>query len=281
MPRGYPKIVIFVLATTLHLVAGNNYNNCNVGSNCSPRKNSSTRNFLTKERHESVERKIHLNSTKYHSDEQRSYKRDSTFTDVLKNLLSRVDNARRKFIGLNSTPQAKAAASPVKKPAANPTDAPKTTPAPNSSVPPVATTSPSASSTSGGTSAATSGSEATTVSGTTVTTSPSTTPTTTVKPSTNVSCNAIPVICTTSKPPVKPSRYNITIAPGIVLTPGGQIILNPQLPLLIGGGQTSGGKPLPGITPGAAQLPGTVSVPSGTVTSGHGAAGQQGRPISE
>lgn len=285
MPRGYPKIVIFVLATTLHLVAGNNYNKCNVGSNCSSRKNSSTRHLLTKERHERAQSKIHLNATKHQSDEQTSFKRDSTFAEVLKNLLSRVDNAKRKVVELNSPTQAQAkavaVASPAKKPVSNGVDASKTTPAPITSVPPSATTSPSASSTSGESTTGMPASEATTSSGTTVTTSPNPTPTIAVTSSTNVSCNPTLGPCTTSKPPVKPGRYNITIAPGIVLTPNGQIILNPAFPLLIGGSQTSGAKPIPGISLGAAQLPGIIPVSSGTVMSGHVAAGQQGKPISK
>lgn len=274
-------MVIFVLATTLHLVTGNNYNNCNRGSDCSSRKNSLTRHLLSKERHQRAQSKIHLNSTKYQSDKLRGYKRDGTFAEVLMNLLSKVDNAKRKVVELNSPPRAltKPPTSLAKKPTSNAVNASKTTPAPITSVAPSVTASPTASSTTGGPTTGTPVSEATTASGATDTTSPSPTPTITVTPSPNVSCNASLGPCTTSKPPVKPDRYNITIAPGVVLTPNGQIILNPQFPLLIGGSQTSGAKPIPGISLGAAELPGIVSVSSGTVASGHGAVGQQGRSI--
>lgn len=280
MSGDYPSIVMFVLVTTFYLVEGSNYIDCNVSSNCSSKTNSSPRHLLTKERYERAHTKIHLNSTKS-PDEQRSYKRDNTFAEVLKSLLSRVNNAQRKIVALKSPPRAqvKAVAAPAKKPIATVINASNTTSAPIASVSPSATTSPSVSSTYGGSTTGTPGSEATaTASGSTLTTLPSPTPTITMTPSTNVSCNSTSGPCTTLKPPVKPSGYNITIAPGVVLTSNGQIVLNPQFPLLIGGSQISGAKPIPGISLGTAQLPGLVSVSSGTATSGQGAAGQQGGP---
>lgn len=278
MARNFPILIVFVLVTTLVPVAGNKQNNCSVDSHCSPWKNFSTKQFAKDEEYEGSERKIQLNFTKHRPGEETGFKRDNTFTDVLKNLLARVDNAKRKVLGLNSPPQASVVTSPTLKPVvANPANATKTTPAPNNPGPSAVTTAPSASPTSGSTSIGTPGSEASTASPGTVTNSPSPTPTTAVTASANASCNASSGSCPSVKPP---GRHNITIAPGVVLTPNGEIILGPQLPLLIGAGQTSGGQPYPGISPGAGQPPGTISLPSGMVTSGHhGAPAQQGRPL--
>ena len=279
MARGLPILIVFVLATTHFTVARKRQNNCGVDSHCLPWKTFSTRNFINDKRHESSEGIIRKNHTKQRPGEETGSKRDNTFTDALKNLLARVDNARRKVMGLNSPPQAKVETSPTIKPVGIPMNASKTTPAPNSSGLPAVTTAPSASPTSGGTSAATPGSEGTSPPAGTPTHSPSPTPTTAVTASPNASCNASSGACPSVKPTLKPGKHNITIAPGVILTPNGEIILGPQLPLLVGGGQTSGGQTYPGVKPGAGQPPGTVSIPSGMVTSGHhGAPAQPGRP---
>lgn len=284
MVRSFPISFVSILATTLGLVAGNKHHNCSVDTHCSPWKNFSAINFINKERHESSERNVQLSYTKDRPGEKTGFKRDNTFTEVLKNLLAKVDNTRRKFVGMNKPPQATVVTSPILKPVAKPVNASKTTPAPSNSGPSAVTTAPSASPTSGGTSITTPGSEASSSSPATVTNSPSPTPTTAVTVSANVSCNASSGSCPTVKPgvkpPPKPGKNNITIAPGVVITPSGEIILSPHLPLLMGAGQTSGGQSYPGISPGAGKPPGTVSIPSGMVTSGHpGVAAQQGRPV--
>lgn len=284
-----PILIIFVLATTFVSVAGMKQNNCGFDNHCSPKKHYLATKFTNEERHGSSARKIRLKFNEHRANEETGSKRDTTpFTDVLKNLLARVNKGTPTFVGSNALPQTKVVASPTLKPVANPVNASKPNPAPISTRPPVVTSASSASPTATGTSPATSGSEPTTA---TVTNSPTPTPTTAVTSSVNASCNATSGSCQPgTKPPVKPSVNNITIAPGVVITSNGEIILNPHFPQLIGGGQIPGGKPYPGVVPllsggavpgslpGAAQLPGIITIPSGMVTSGHpGAYGQEGR----
>lgn len=70
-----------------------------------------------------------------------------------------------------------------------------------------------------------------------------------MKPTGNASCSGALGACAGGVPVVIPGKNNITIAPGVVLTPNGEIILTPHLPLLPGAGQTPGSKPYPGTFP--------------------------------
>ncbi|PFX20157.1 hypothetical protein AWC38_SpisGene15405 [Stylophora pistillata] len=141
----------------------------------------------------------------------------------------------------------------------------------DSTLPTVATT-PSSSSTSGVSTSPTVGSEATTTAAPTVASSPSPSSSTpVVKPTGNASCNETLGACAGGTL-VKPGGNNITIAPGVVLTPNGEIILTPHLPLLPGAGQTTASKPYPEIFPallaGLAAATGTAGVTGAAGTAG-------------
>ena len=240
--------IVFVLVTSFLLVAGNKPNNCGVYGHCSTDKTDSKENLNNFGANSNFERKrSQVNQTKNYVKEEISSKRDDTFTDVLKNLLAKVDKAKTAITNLNSVPQRNA--SSTVKPVTNPVNVSKTTAAPGTSTPPTVPTTLSSSSTSGSTTSSPVGSEATTTAAPTVTSSPSPTPTTpAVKPTGNASCSGALGACA-GVPVVIPGKNNITIAPGVVLTPNGEIILTPHLPLLPGAGQTPGSKPYPGTFP--------------------------------
>ena len=241
-------VIVFVLVTSFLLVAGNKPNNCGVYGHCSTDKTDSKENLNNFGANSNFERKrSQVNQTKNYVKEEISSKRDDTFTDVLKNLLAKVDKAKTAITNLNSVPQRNA--SSTVKPVTNPVNVSKTTASPGTSTPPTVPTTLSSSSTSGSTTSSPVGSEATTTAAPTVTSSPSPTPTTpAVKPTGNASCSGALGACA-GVPVVIPGKNNITIAPGVVLTPNGEIILTPHLPLLPGAGQTPGSKPYPGTFP--------------------------------
>lgn len=263
---------VFVFVTSFLLVAGNKPNNCSVYGHCSSDKTDSKKNLTNLGPDSNFEKKrSQFHQTKNYVKEETFSKRDSTFTDVLKNLLAKVDKAKTTIIDLNSVPKRNAS---TVKPVTNPVNVSKTTAAPSTStstLPTVATT-PSSSSTSGVSTSPTVGSEATTTAAPTVASSPSPSSSTpAVKPTGNASCNETLGACAGGTL-VKPGGNNITIAPGVVLTPNGEIILTPHLPLLPGAGQTTASKPYPEIFPallaGLAAATGTAGVTGAAGTAG-------------
>ena len=240
------------MATGFILVAENKQNNCSVDVHCSTQEKDTLKRKLADEDIKpdgKTEMKVpRMKNVKQLVREENGFKRDNTFTDVLKNLLDMVDKAKPNTVTLPSVKPVAPSAS-------------GTTPASSSPEASNATPIPTASPTTEATSTASSESVATTA----ATVSPTPTSSTSVTSSANV-----------STPTEGSPGKNVTVAPGIVIAPSGEIILNPHFPLLAGAGQTTGSFPfpifgmpgiaLPGIpaSSGTATHPGTVAIPSGT-----------------
>lgn len=266
----YGKLFLIVLTARFILVTG--HNNCTVDIHCLTQEGHNlTRNITNEEMEQSKDSKmmIPFKNADQIAKHEKGFKRDKAFSDVLKNLLAMVDKVKPNAVTF-----------PSRKPAT--TSVPGTTIAPSS--PEISTvSSPSASPPTSVPSVATTEGAATS--------SPSaalTSTTAPIVPTSNQSTNQVtptpltptPTISVTpsgnaSKPPGKPGGQpgqNVTIAPGIVVAPSGEIIFNPHFPLLPGAGQTSGGTPFPfplpltpgGVSPvGIPTSPGTASQPGG------------------
>ena len=239
-------------------MAGNKQNNCSSRVHCSlEEKNSSTRNITDEEldQDENSKMVIPLKHAKPRDKDEAGVKRDDTFTDVLKNLISMAGKARK-----NSDTVTFPRGNPVQG-----TPSPSTSPtveassgSSSSTVSPVITT-PSSPIPSQPTSK----------------TTPTHVPTSAPVPTDSARSTVIrPSPPTTSlpgttKPPWK-SRKNITVAPGIVITPGGVIILKPPFPLLPGPSQGGTKVPGQGVTnfPGVFPMPGPVIGPGIPASSG-------------
>lgn len=259
---GCEKIIFIIVTTGFIWVAGNKQNNCSSRVHCSlEEKNSSTRNITDEELDQDENSKvvIPLRHAKSRDKDEASVKRDNTFTDVLKDLISMVDKGTK-----NSDTVTFPRGNPVQG-----TPSPSTSPTVESSsgsssstVTPVITT-PSSPIPSQPTSK----------------TPPAPVPTSAPVPTNSAQSTVItPAPSTTSLPgATKPpciscwkSRKNITVAPGIVITPGGAIILKPPFPLLPGPSQggtkvpSQGGTNFPGVFP----MPGPVIGPGTPASSG-------------
>ena len=243
---GCEKIIFIIMTTGFIWVAGNKQNNCSSRVHCSlQEKNSSTRNITDEEldQDENSGMVIPVRHAKPRDKDEAGVKRDNTFTDVLKNLISMVDKANK-----NQDTVTFPRGNPVQgtpSPSANPT-VEASSGSSSSTVMPVVTT-PSSPIPSQPTSKTTPAPVPTSVP---VPTN-STQPTTPLKGATKPPC----ISCWKS-------RKNITVAPGIVITPGGAIILKPPFPLLPG--------PRQGVTkfPGVFPMPGPVIGPGIPPSSG-------------
>ena len=211
------------MATGFIWVAGDKQNNHNSSDHCLlQNENNSTRNITDEEldRDENSVMVIPLKHAKQRAKDDAGNKRDNTFTDLLKNLLSMVDTARK-----NSDT--------VTFPNGNPAQgmpSPSSSPygPPSSVITPIMTTPSSPTPSSPLSSQPTS--KATPAPAPVQTTSPQSIATTSAQP-TN---------------PLEPGK-NFSAGPGIVITPGGAIILKPPFPILPGPRQ--GGTNPPGVFP--------------------------------
>lgn len=268
---GYGKLILIVVATGFGLVAENKQNNCSVDVHCLQQKENTSKRTNTNGdlEQDSNYGMIRLKHVKQGTKEEKGLRKDNIFSDALKNLMVMVDKAKS---GAVLFPSRKPVASPV-------SGTTITTPPPDSMGASTGATSTVSSESVPTSSAVGTSIPTSTPPSPTKTTTPPIPTQTGTPPIANQSTNTPPTPTPSvskptsgaaSKPLGKPGGQpgkNYTVAPGIVITPNGQIVLNPKFPLLAGAGQALGGTSYPGVFP----FPVSV-LPGGAASSGIGAA---------
>lgn len=208
----FRRLFIIIITTRFTLEAGNKqYNGC-VGHHCSTQEENTLNRKIAQEVLKPDKTgdmgSLRLKNVKQQVmvKEENGYKRENTFNDALKNLLVMIDKAKPTSSVATSAPVE------IYNFTSTPTGSSSTAGSENSFT---ATLNPTTNIASVST--------------------PTSSPSTTMTPSTNIST------ATEGKP-----GNNITVAPGIVIAPSGEIILNPHFPVINGAGQTTAaGFPFP------------------------------------
>lgn len=210
----FRRLFIIIITTRFSLEAGNKqYNGC-VDHHCSTQEENTLNRKIAQEVLKPDKtgdmRSLRVKHVKQQVivKEENGYKRDNTFNEALKNLLVMIDKAKPTSSVATSSPVE------IYNFTSTPTDSSSATGS-ESGFTPTPTLTPTTNIVSVST--------------------PTSSPSTTVTPSTNIST------ATEGKP-----GNNITVAPGIVIAPSGEIILNPHFPVINGAGQTTtAGFPFP------------------------------------
>lgn len=208
----FRRLFIIIITTRFSLEAGNKqYNGC-VGHHCSTQEENTLNRKIAQEvlnpdkTGDMRSPRVKHVKQQVIVKEENGYKRDNTFNEALKNLLVMFDKAKPTSSVATSSPVE------IYNFTSTPTYSSSTTGSESGFTP---TRTPTTNIVSVST--------------------PTSSPSTTVTPSTNIST------ATEGKP-----GNNITVAPGIVIAPSGEIILNPHFPVINGAGQTTtAGFPFP------------------------------------